>query len=206
LTASGELSVKITAEAGDKILESLQDEFDDIWSKKTHSFAPDDKFLRAYRRLKRPPQIVRQPKDNPALRLLQEAERIKRGQRKKTKLQHAAKTPRLRVRLVCAADDLQPETKRLIRQHTNWDSKDWYYTCLYSWDYEPAKNAAVLVYAAFYGKGAKPRLTLEFHTVEDSTKFKTPDGSCFIAHSRIPYGRTRDYDEIKDELRKVGLS
>ncbi len=205
LTASGELSVKITAGNDDKIVRSLQSEFDDIWGKK-RSFSPDDKFLRAYRRLKRPPHIIRQPTDNPALGLLQEPERIKRKRHKETGTRHAPRAPRLRVRLICVADDLQPETKRLIKQRTNWDSKGWNYTCLYSWDYEPAKSAAALVYAAFHGRGADARLTLEFHAVKESVKIKTPDGNCFIAHSRIPYGRTRDYDAIKDELRKVGLS
>ena len=56
LTTSGELSVKITAQANEQIFKSLQHEFEEIWRKKKNSFQPNENFLTAYNKLSRPLQ------------------------------------------------------------------------------------------------------------------------------------------------------
>lgn len=205
LTASGELSIKISSGNDDKLVKSVQSEFDELWGKK-NSFAPDDKFLKSYGRLNRPPRVFNESIDNPVLKLLQEPERINDMQHEGTGTSHHPKARKPRVRLIYVEYFLQPETKKIIKQKTSWDLNGWDYTCLASQNYGPAKNAAALVRADFIKKGPESRLELAFHTVEDSVKIKTPDGNCFIAHSRIPYSRVRDYQEIKKELTKVGLT
>jgi len=205
LTASGELSVKIAARATEKVIRLLQGEFNDLWTKERNSFSPISKFLKAYRKLKRPSAIVRQPGNNSILQILQRAERSTLSNRRKRKLP-IGRAHDFRIRLVVVTDTLQPETIRLIKKRTNWDRLNWDYTCFRKWAYEPAKKADAMLYVQFYGEGPGAKVTLDSHRIEEWAEIDTPDGKYFIAHNHILYSRTRDYRKIKNELRKVGFT
>ena len=109
LTASGELSVKITAQTTDQISKSLQHEFNSLWEDKNHSFSPDEKFLSDDKKVR---QILlgklRHHPDNPITKLLHNAQRIPRNKRPLLK---GGITPRL----LFADSNLSEETTKKIK-------------------------------------------------------------------------------------------
>jgi HKD family nuclease len=202
LTASGELSVKITAQVDDSISRSLQAEFDTLWDSDRHSFSPGAAFLRNYRKLKRPPHVVRIPTDNSIGRLLYNAERVRKPPRPSNK-----PSGKVRPRLIFADRRLRQDTiDKISRYKNNWDEHDWMYFCTYRSDFEYTRNAGLLVYVTDGDDEAKSpdEYRIEFHRVDDSAVIQTRDGRYFVAHSRVPYTRSVKYGDVKRELCKVG--
>jgi HKD family nuclease len=204
LSASGELSVKITVRGRDKTAKLLEAEFEVIWNEKKHSFSPDKKFLKTYKRFARRPRHVRITKDDPIGRLLYNAQRIHRNHPTEK-----ADESTLKPRTVFASEDLLPETVKKIRKYrNNWDENGWDYVCLYKRDFESTENTKLILYVTHYKHKIPPadQFKLGFYKIEATAELETPDGRYFIAASHIPYSKIVDYGNVKDELRKVGLT
>lgn len=200
LTASGELSVKITAQTTDQISKSLQYEFNSLWENKNHSFSPDDKFLSDYKKLKKPSQQFQPSTDNPITRLLHNAKRIPR----KKQLPPEGK---INPRLMFADRNLSDETIKQIKEKNNWDN--WNYVCLNKYNFEHTRNTRLAIYVTYNESGKKQLhadYSISINRIEDSVELETADGKYFVAFSKIPYSRELRYGDIKTELSKVGLT
>lgn len=198
LTASGELSVKISAQETDQISKSLQYEFNSLWENKNHSFAPDDKFLSNYKKLDSTSLRPKSSPDNPITKLLYNAQRTPR---KKS-------NDNIKPRLVFADSDLKNETlKKVKEEKNNW--RDWNYVCLSKYDYERTRNARLAVYVT-YNKSDKRKnhddYSISINQIEDSAELETADGKYFVAFSKIRYSKELRYGDIKTELTKEGLT
>jgi HKD family nuclease len=192
LDASGELSVKITAKASDSIARLLEDEFDALWQNETLLLSK--KVSNLYQEVERPPkEIIFPQRDDAISDLLQEAERP---------LAPSPTSPK--PRLIFVDKDVSEETKDIISAETQWDAKGWDYTCYaYRQAYDRARNAKVILLVRF---DSPKECWLEFRRVEEAVEIETPDGKYFIAHSRVPHGWCRKYEEIKQDLIQVGLA
>ena len=47
---------------------------------------------------------------------------------------------------------------------------------------------------------------IEFHAVRDTAIIDTPYGKYFVAHSRIPGGWCVKYEDVREEIRKTGIT
>lgn len=194
LAASGELSVKITVKASDAIAASLETQFETLWQE--DAFLLDKAVLKKYQKVKRPSQFVTTLyKDDAIAALLKAAVRPLQPQ--------PSGNPR--PRLVFADFDLSDETVEIVESETDWDKKGWLYLCdTYKYLHDMAKGAKVLLLVTWIDN---PReYVLEFLRVEKTAEIETPDGKYFMAYSRVPHGWRRRYDDISQELSKVGLT
>ncbi len=198
LTASGELSVKISAQETDQISESLQYEFNSLWENKNHSFAPDDKFLGDYKKLDSPSLRPKSSPDNPITKLLYNAQRTPR---KKS-------NDNIKPRLIFADSDLKKETiKKVKEEKNNWHN--WNYVCLSKYNFERTRNARLAVYVTYNKSGKRKNhddYSISINQIEDSAELKTADGKYFVAFSKIRYSKELRYGDIKTELNKAGLT
>lgn len=193
LSASGELSLKVTANAKDRITHLLEKEFEDLW--RDESFILNKSVLNKYQKVKRPPTIVTFPQGDDAISsLLRDAERPPKLPLAKTK-----------PRVAFVPDDVSDETARIVRTETNWEQNGWNYMCFPRRDwFDHIYDAGVFLYVVF---GARPKeYWIRFHRIRDSVELVTPDGNYFIAHSRLANGWWRRYDKVKAELDLVGLT
>jgi len=205
LTASGEIGVKITATASEPIAQSLCYEFDRLWLDNKHSFSPSANFIKKYRKLARPPRPVRIPTDDPVGKMLKSAERTK------TKQISASGPTRTRPRFAYANRSLSKETIDAVSEsQTNWDDNGWDYICMYKYDFDRTRHAKFIVYATHdSSKTDNPPhddYWLEFRSIEDDAEIQTLDGRYFVAHSAIPYSWRVRYSNVKDELKKAGIT
>ncbi len=192
LDASGDLSVKITAATSEPIAKSLMTEFDALWHK--DAFLLDRVVLKKYRSVKRPPRFVTLPdKDDPISTLLKSAQRPPPPPSAKSK-----------PRLVFVDWDISDETDKIIRSEKGWQIKGWDYLCYRHRDlYDHARNAGVIL---LVDRLKAKRYCLQFRRIEDAVEIETRDGKYFIAHSAVPHGWNSNYDTIKRELAKIGLT
>lgn len=195
LRASGELCVKITAQDRDQVSKTLAAEFTRLWTHPKRSFAPSTKFLRDYRGLKRPPKTVRTPADAAVRRLLQAPKKVK-------------PTTGGRIASPCLIftdAEVTDQTRDSVVEETDWETRGWLWACLDKHSCERLENAGVVLWVEATDPRTK-EYTLDFFQLEETAHFKTPDGSHFAAMTRIPHGWTRHYSDIRQVLRRVGLT
>ncbi len=194
LTSEGELSVKLTTNTSDAIADTLEAEFDKLWKDKSKSFLLRIDDWKEYKKLKRP-AFISQHEDSAISRLLTKPNRI-------------PSTPPLptkhKPRIVFVDKELLPETDNIIDARTNWDIKNWGYMCNGKQLHNIIVNAKVFLYVTWYDNPKK--YYVEFRRVEDTVELDTPDGKYFIAHSKIPYGYSLQYSEVKKRFEEVGLT
>jgi HKD family nuclease len=204
LTASGELSVKITSKTTDQISKSLQHEFNSLWENKKHSFFPDDKFLRNYKKLNPPSRQFQTSIDKSLSNVLYNAERPPR--KKKPSFESKVK-----ARVIFAVESLSAESiNKVSKRKNNWEENNWDYVCLQSkYNFDHARNSNLAIYVTHYGNSKRhPRdeFSISLNRIEDSVILETDDGKYFVAFSKIPYSREKRYGELKAELSKIGLT
>lgn len=200
LTASGELSVKITAQTTDQISKSLQHEFNSLWEDRNHSFSPNEKFLSDYKKLNNPSRQFKTSPDNPITKLLHNAQRIPRKKRPLLK-------DGIKPRLIFADSYLSDETiNKIKKEKNNWDN--WNYVCLNKRNFELTRKAGVVVYvtnSANDKRQTHDNYSISINRIEDSVELETADGKYFVAFSKIPYSSELKYGDIKAELSKGKL-
>ena len=201
LTTTGELSIKITAQANDQISKSLQYEFEEIWKNKKNSFQPNENFLNAYNKLPRPLHRLQTSNDNPITKLLRPPQRVKEKQ---------SFEGEVKSRLVFVEENFSDEAIEDIKNKKNsWNIKNWNYICFRNRnDFEHSRNSKLIILVKYDGSAKRPPkddFVISINQVEDSAEFQTADGKYFVAFSRIPYSKTLRYGDKKEEFKDARL-
>jgi HKD family nuclease len=121
MTASGQLSVKLTTRTSEKLSRAVAREFEALWSDDNESFPIDSRFARKYGNL-RPPQrnIIDPRNDRQIAALLKPPTRPAR--------MGSVKAHRARAEFV--SDRVSGETRAIVRRHKNsWKTKKWDWIC-----------------------------------------------------------------------------
>jgi|GEM_PF-1530335 HKD family nuclease len=191
LTSEGELSVKLTTKTSDAIANTLETEFDKLWKDKSKSFLLRKDVWKEYKKFKRP-AFISQHEDSAISGLLTKPDRPPPPPTKP------------KPRIVFVDKVLLPETDNIIDARTNWDKKNWDYMCTGKQLHNNIVNAKVFLYVTWDDNPKK--YYVEFRRVEETVELDTPDGKYFIAHSKIPYGYSLRYSEVKKRFEEVGLT
>jgi HKD family nuclease len=193
LTADGEMSLKLIAKSHDKVIKSIESEFESAWHH--DAFTLNKSLLEKYSNLARPKSIITDPQNDKAISIL-----LRAPNKQPTPPAKALHKPRL----VYVDGITTEETQRILEEETNWDQKGWNTICFrYKGEWDLVKMSKVFLLVC----RANPKsYEISFRRTEHTACIETPDGKYHLAHSKVPYGWCREYSVIKEELKTAGLT
>jgi HKD family nuclease len=197
LSASGELSAKLTAKSQSPAIKSLEGEFNCVWRNEELSGYLDGRLLRVYRERKPSASVGSSREDGALDDLLRSPDR--------PPPEPDGEIRRRKPRVLYVPKEMDQDAEAILKaQKTGWCASHWGYVCFESkQNREMIRKAGVVLLVE---RGHHKSWRLEMQIIQDVADVRTDDGNYFVAHNRVPYSRSLSYAKARKLLTEVGIT